>query len=352
MAGRKFGGMRRLGTLLALVAVGCSDPTPEVAAPVSGPEPEAMAPVEPAAPAPDPARAARVAAVEAWLSGCAVGGSGSTPRKLYTWTRAEQIDELRSSPRRALLSRERSASGEASLFDQAIEDDAHPVARRLRRPGRRARRFAWVSPWPTRMGWEEGDYGDRLIEVTLRDDAWVARFDPAAEPRWRVFDADGAEVPEDRVARTPDRVGAVVHVGDGPRAFREVVLVDERRIERWAYATEAIRERVASDAARLRELAALWREEPPAAPDDLDAWLRAGWNAEATTLEERWRSCLALGSAEYAPSTERAEAIAAALEATPPDDPIEREVPRAVYVGLPVAPPTATWCDPTMGCPP
>ncbi|MCA9609248.1 MAG: hypothetical protein KC619_26785 [Myxococcales bacterium] len=335
--------------LVALAIVGCSEPAPAtVAEPAQA---EAMAPVE--APAPpvevDPAREAQLRSVEGWLSGCAVGDAGLAERKLYTWTRAEQIEELRS-PRRALLSRARAAGGEPSLFDQALEDDEHPVARRLRR-GSRTRRFAWVSPWPTRMGWEEGDYGDRLIEITLRDDTWVARFEPGAEPRWRVFDAEGAEVPEDRVARSPGRVGAVFHVGDGPRAFREVVLVDEQRIARWAYATEAIRDRVRADAARLRELAALWRDAPPDPVPDLDAWLRAGWRAEPETLAERWRACLALGSEEYAPSAAHADAVAAALEAMPPDEAIEREV-RVVYPGVPSVSSTG-WCDPTMlGCPP
>lgn len=310
-----------------------------------------MAPVEPEEiSAIDPERARRVEALEGWLGGCAVREASFVAHKLYTWTRAAQIEELRGAPRGPLLSRDRGGGGVPSRFDLALADDPHPLARFLRRADRRARRFAWPAPWATRQGWEGGDYGDRLIEVTLREGTWTARFDPRATPRWRVLDADGAEVDAREVERAPERVGAVYHVGDGPRAFREVVLVSEARIGRWAYATPALEERARADAARLRELAALWREEPREEVGDLEAWLRAGWaGAEASSLEDRYRACLALGSEAYAPAPERLEAIAAALEAMPADAPIEREGMRAARRGGPA--PSGTWCDPTMGCP-
>lgn len=310
-----------------------------------------MTPVAPGPPPADPELEAQRTALANWLAGCGVSESGFVRHKLYTWTRAEQIDELRASARAPLLSRERGAEGAPSLFDQALLDDPHPLARHLRRAGNRARRFAWVAPWATRMGWEQGDYGDRLIEVTLRDEAWTARFDPRATPRWRVVDADGAEIPEDRVARTPERVGAVYHVGDGPRAFREIVLVSEAQIERWAYSTAPLRALVGAEASELSGLAAHLRLEPPAIPDDLDAWLRQGWAEEPSSLIDRYRGCLALGSVEYQPSSDAIEAVAAALRAMPEDDPIERVVPRAPRPA-PLPLPSSTWCDPSMGCPP
>lgn len=310
-----------------------------------------MEPVAPE-PVPDVASARRRLAVEAWLAGCAVTDESFARHKLYTWTRPDQIEALRE-PDAALLSRERSEAGELSLFDQAIADDDHPIARRLRRRGNRARRFAWVTPWATRMGWEGGDYGDRLIEVTLRAEAWTARFDPSATPRWRVVDAEGEPVSEADVRRAPGRVAAVYHVGDGPRAFREVVLVNEAQIERWAYATEDLRRGAARDAAQLRALAAIWRGEAPSPPSDLDEWLRAGWAIPADdTLLERYRGCLALGSEAYAPTAAHLDAIAAAL-ALPGDEPITRTVRvRRRRPRPPPSQPAHTWCDPTMGCPP
>jgi len=340
-------------TLVLLLATACGTPPPD---PAPTPAPPADPPLEPVAPAPtpDPEREARVSRLTEWLDGCAVTDAAYARHKLYTWTRAGQIESLRE-PGARLLTRERSAGGAQSRFDLAIADDDHPIARSLRRRGRRARRFAWVSPWPTRMGWEDGDYGDRLVEVTLREDAWTARFDPRAEPRWAVVDGEGAPVPDADVRRHPERVAAVLHVADGPRAFREVVLVDGGDgVESMAYATEALRARVAADAERLRELAAHWRAEPPEAPPELGAWLRAGWPTAPAdpSLLDRYRQCLALGSAEYAPSAQRAEAIAAALEAIEQDEPFEvtfERQPRRRATPPPSTPPNQI-CDPTMGC--
>lgn len=352
----------------ALVALGCS-PRPSETEPAPPPaerEPPAepgMVPVEPRAP--DPAHEAQAAALVDWLAGCAVTDRDFARRKVYTWTRTDQIEALRARP--TLLTRERSSGGQPSLFDMEIARDDHPLARHLVRPGRRTRRFAWVTPWATRMGWEGSDYGDRLIQLTLREDAWVARFDPDAEgeERWTVVDEAGAEVPRDRVARNLGRIAAVHHLGRGDRVFREVVVVNEDQIARWSVATDAIRERLAHDAERLRALAAYWEATPPEGPADPDAWFRGAGatpRAQSTRAEpsaallEAYRACLALGSDHYTPSAEHALAIAEALEATPFGDPLEHRVRRRRRRPLPAALPVGTHsfpCDPTMGgCPP
>ena len=349
--------MRSSSALALLVAFGCGTADPpaesETTAEAEPLASDVMAPVE-AAPRVDPEHEARVQALADWLSGCAVADDAFVRHKLYTWTRADQLDDLRGR-RPRLLSRERSASGEQSLFDQAIADDEHPIARHLRRSGNRTRRFAWVTPWATRLGWEGGDYGDRLIEVTLRDDVWTARFDPEGEPRWRVVDAEGEAVPEARVRRSPARIAAVYHLGRGPRPFREVVLVNEQQIERWAYASDAVRERVTSDATRLRGLAALFADDTPAPADDFDAWLRAGWSAALSDppLVERYRACLALANPAYTPTAEHLSALAATLEAMPEDEAIEHTVRRTRTRRRSAVTPShapGVFCDPTMGC--
>jgi len=346
--------MRRLAWLVLLGALGCTEANPP--APIARvPETPAMEPVV-AEPAVDVEAQARVRELSDWLAGCRVTPDAFVRHKLYTWTRPEQIEELRER-RPRLLSRARGGGGEQSLFDLAIADDPHPVARQLRTRSQRARRFAWVTPWPTRMGWEGGDYGDRLIEVTLRQNAWTASFEPRSESRWRVVDSEGQPVPDRDVARHPERVAAVYHVGDGDRAFREVVLVNEAQIERWAYATDAILGRLRSDAEQLRALANHWEGAAPEDVDDFGGWLSQGWLATAApaperSLLERYRSCLALGSDAYAATPEHLRAIAAAIGQVPGDEPLEG-VGRAPTRRRPrPSPAQQVYCDPTMGCRP
>ena len=91
---------------------------------------------------------------------------------------------------------------------------------------------------------------------------------------------------------------------------------------------------------------------PEPLPADLDAWLREGWaGPPATDLVSRYRACLALGSDAYAPEADRADTIAALLDAVPVDEPMERSVPRPRRV-VPQAPTYNVWCDPSMGCHP
>ncbi|MCB9595676.1 MAG: hypothetical protein H6719_23340 [Sandaracinaceae bacterium] len=285
-------------------------------------------------------------ALMGWLDGCAVGGDDFGRHKLYTWTTEPRIAELNAD--RVLLSHGR-MPGEMSRFDVAITDDAHPLAGYLRHR-RRGRRYAWVTPWATRMGWEGHDYGDHLVEITLREDAWIARFAPGTDEPWRVIDEDGQVVPPEALVGHLGRVAAVYHVADGDNAYREIIVVDERRVERWAIASPGMQARLTEDARRLRELAARWRDEAPEAPEDLAAWLRRGWTDDDEALDERsaYRRCLALGSPHYAPSAERLEAIADALDATAADAPLAHTVVRSWMFGDVLG--TRTQCDETMGC--
>ncbi len=335
--------MRRKAIPAFVLALGCAG---EARAPAA----VAVAPIEaPMRPIPsEPLAAAPAAALDplvGWLAGCAVDDASFRRHKLYTWTTAARIAELRAD--RVLLAHGR-MPGEMSRFDVEITEDAHPLAAHLRHR-RRGRRYAWITPWATRMGWEGHDYGEHLVEITLAADAWVARFAPGTAERWRVIDEAGRVVPEEALAGQLGRIGAVYHVASGEHAYREVIVVDERRVERWALATPTTRARLAVDARNLRDLADRFEAAPPALPAALAPWLRAGWpRAEGTDLAARYRSCLALGSAHYLPTAAHLRAIAERLEATPEEVPLEHVVETDRWFGVVVG--TRIQCDPTAFC--
>lgn len=334
--------------------IGCAEPVAE-APPVAAPE-EVAPPEEVAVPS-ERDRAERTAELITWLRAASMLESDfHAPRVLYTWTRAEQIAELRERP--VVLTRTENDRGERSAFDHAIEGDRSPLARHLRSRAHRARRFAWVSPWATRMAWPDTSYGDRLLRVELDPDAWIARFDASREPRWEVRDHAGRPVDSGEVARNPARVAAVYHVARTRRSdgavhvFREYVLVSERMIRSVHVGTDG--ERLARDRAALELLAD--RLAPDSLPDD-ERFRSEGW---ASRLEARWRavppqpdltalyeSALALGSERYLPDAARVRAAAAALEI-----PVEPELvivePR-VEVLRPYRRARSIWCggDPT-----
>lgn len=347
-----------VGAVLAVgVGAGCGSPdaTNDEPAPTSAEpaRPPAMEPLSPPE-APEPETVARVEELTRWLGGCAVSPGDAVRSKLYSWTTTEQVDALIDG--RRLLSRERHTNGALSGFDRRIAEDDHALSRHLRAPGRRARRFAWSNPWAARMGWEHGAYGEELLEITMREDAWYAVYEPDAGEPWRVLDEHGEEVPTARALRHASRIGAVLHVGRGPdpegreRIYREVVIVNERQVERWSVGAESIELRLSRDAERLRALAAHWRTSPTEVPPTVEAltdWLANGWTSDEgeDPVVDAYRDCLAIGSTAYRPDPDAIVSIADALDATPRRDPVSRRPrPRPPVVRRrPPLRPTPTW---------
>lgn len=349
---------------VGLSGLGCDRSPPSPSAPVVEAAP-ATAIEQPS----DRARAEETAALVSWLRAQRQSEARFfAPRVLYTWTRAEQIAELRANP--VLLTRSRGAGGAQSGFDHALAGDRSPLARHLRSTRWSARRFAWTSPWATRRGWPSADYGDRLVRVELRDEAWIARFDPdGAGPRWEVRDAAGEVIDEREVRAQPWRVAAVYHQGRGPgpdgseRVWREYVLVSEPMIARWSvgdHATARVMERDRTQLAVLAERL----EGPSAAAPTQDEWTRAlvsRWRAgDDGELVSLYESSLALGSELYVPSPSRVREIVRALE-LPEEEPLSHTPHPVLVRGARPSPPPAVsarppvrqrWCDPTMGCVP
>ncbi len=352
----------RSGFALALVGLcglGCERARPAPApAPIEAPAQASSGEAE------RRARAEETAALTSWLREQSLAEPRFfAPRVLYTWTREEQIAELRASP--VLLTRSRGAGGARSGFDHALDGDPSPLARHLRSERWSARRFAWTGPWATRMGWPGADYGDRLVRVELRPGAWIARLDPDGPgPRWDVRDAAGQEVAEAAVRAEPWRVAAVYHQGRGPgpdgaeRVWREYVLVSEPMIARWSVGDDATSRVLARDRAQLAVLAnrlGALDTHPPA----FEAWTRSltsRWASEGGgELVSLYESALALGSEHYLPEPAHIVAIARALE-LPPEAELSHApqayAPRRPTLRRPPPRSRVIHCDPTMGCHP
>src|SRR5215216_5742962 len=95
-------------------------------------------------------------------------------RTVYSWTTAEQIEELRKGG--PLLSRAESPANGASYVEQviyALAQAGDPTAALLYHAAFARMRFAWHAPWATRDGWPTEEYGDQLIRITLQPEAIV-----------------------------------------------------------------------------------------------------------------------------------------------------------------------------------
>lgn len=285
-------------------------------------------------------------------------------RVLYTWTTAEQVDELRRD--RVLLTRTESPAYGPSFYDRVMDARSaggDRLAALVRSAPYQRARFAWTAPWATLLGWETERYGDRLVRVTLKPEAWIARYATATE-RWSVEDVDGAPVPLDDLLRHPGRLAAVHFVHDArgavpmarwgtmgahtPGIYREYVLCNEAMVEEWALATEDIR----AELARGAEAMALLRERSGCAPGGGDAtdavglaaWIarvRAAWSASPppTSPGSLYETALALANDRYGPSAARLDDVLAALRAVPPDLPPLVHRPTAVFLPSPAARP-------------
>jgi hypothetical protein len=330
----------RSGSMTAVLALAvCTGevPTPETG-PVVVPTPE-----EPArARADAPVDHGDLAGLMRTLAGWAVRRDAPVRKVLYTWTTRAQTEELRARP--VLLTREVADGGEVSRFDAALADAPGPVPELLRKPGRRARRFAWPLPWATVMGWDGTGWGTDLVRVELKPEAITAVFSPG-EP-WQFLDLEGRHVELRAVLAAPERLAVVYHVAPASAerpGLREHVIVGEQMIASWSLGTEEIRAAIAADAEALagaaekidaiRALAATRCEaegaascpeaELPEGPGEIAAWsgrLIAGPWARAPAagealLADLYAACLAVPGPAYVPTGVKIRAMVDRLRA-------------------------------------
>lgn len=198
----------------------------------------------------------------------------------YSWTTSEQVDSLRKDG--PFLYKSQSDEGELSLYDLSLNDKKYntdPVAKLLRNPAFARKRYAWSNPWATCNALAPEYYGDQLLEIMLEDSAYICGFFPGTKIPFRVVRTNGEPVTLTELLAHPDRIGAVYHVNSmnrKPRGavkrkgtrmipgkffrpyfepFREYIIVNERMVRQWSYATPGISDRIAKDAYKFTRLA-------------------------------------------------------------------------------------------------
>lgn len=254
---------------------------------------------------------------------------------LYSWTIPEHVTELRRD-RQLLIRSEQAGMGRGYAFDVIAEiardlpsSDVGELARRLSTDLFPKIRYAWPHPWATRMGWPGEDYGNQLLRIVLKDEAWTARVlyrDIA------VFDSAGVPVPLAMALATPERIGAIFFAKDGgsgglacsgsfgpsPGAatYREFIVGNEAMVEEWSLGTDEILQELGSDIASVSAFLRLVRACPPVFPE-FGLSVACEWAATQSEFDEEVSSylrALALPSEYYLPNVTQLAAIVDTLE--------------------------------------
>ncbi len=253
------------------------------------------------------------------LRGLAVRDNDFYRPVLYTWTTVDAIAKLRASKK--LLVAMATDGGFTSAFLQRLaaiaraREDGHEIADLLlTHPALNRRRYAWTAPFATVMGMGKRTYGTSLIQIDLRPDAWMGRFDPDVTEPFTFVDAAGRAVAIDDVLAAPERVGAMFHLHPDP-AFREYIVCSEAMVATWSIATPAIRTKLADEIALLRDL----RDHAAFAPGTSERPASASWRGTpATDLAALWHATLAFDNDRYRARTRNIDAILDALAAYEP----------------------------------
>jgi hypothetical protein len=261
-----------------------------------------------------------------------VWNSAPAHRVLYTWTTPEQLAELRRD--RVLLTRtETPGLGRGYAFTSidalAARGDApeNQLLAMLSRDLFRKVRYAWPHPWATRQGWPGEDYGDALVRVVLKPDAWIVVVHD--DRGMAVIDLDNQPVPIADALAHPERIAAVFFVktdvtGNGSffecsGGYREFIIGNEAMIEEWSVATDEIRARLEEDIARLDRF--FERVRPLTTvpgSTEFNRSVACNWDAAPFGELDTYARALAIPSAYYLPRAAEVAAIAETLRASLP----------------------------------
>jgi hypothetical protein len=311
---------------------------------------DSSAPIDAKTPAEGPVTADELKALSSQLAAAAVVPGRVARPALYTWTTREQVDALARHP--VLLSRSESPQYGAAYFDQVVYNRAlggDPLAKLLRTQAFARARFAWSAPWATVFGVGGERYGDELVRVTLKPEAWIAVL-YTSQASWEVVDLANRRVPVAQVLAHPERLAAVYFVHDQPvrgyalsmagpderMGYREYVLCNESMIARYEVRSEAVRRELAL-APETVALFRRWLKKNPQPPADLFRWnerlVQKAWHdrAPGATPLARYEGALAFPDAAYLPTPAALQAIEDALRAARRDGPAIVHVPKVTF---------------------
>jgi len=271
------------------------------------------------------------------LSGQAVWTVGSQ-RVFYSWTTDEQVAELRAGG--PLFSRSESpgkgrglAMTQLATFGAAGSKPANQLAATLASETFSKMRFSWPNPWATLLGWPGETYGNQLLQVGLRPEAWIATF--SLTEGLAVVDANNQPVDIEFALTKPERIGAIYFQSDGDGsqshcgtffqgtvAFREFVLGNLQMVQSWSLATPEIKARLEADIAVLEAVKAdlACRQ----LPGDQSYWTEdvhcvfTGAGSFAGGSLYNYNLALGLPSELYYPSQDNLAALIAALKVSLP----------------------------------
>jgi hypothetical protein len=273
----------------------------------------------------------------------ALGASSSWPAAFYTWTTAEQVAALRAGG--DLFSRsEREGLGrgtaieELTRYSQAGHGSAgEKLAGVLVNSVFAKARFAWTNAWATRMGWPGESYGDQLLKIELREDAWVVSFDGGY---LSVHDLNNESIATDVALATPERIGAIYFVrgglstggpmcgtflGQSSNGYREFVLGNLAMVRRWSLATAGLIETLNTDIQRFEKLRGLVAACPPRPYfETWNAEVVCSWGYSVVPAPTSYINALALPSQYYYPDAATLQNVIDTLRASIPQfDPLE-----------------------------
>jgi hypothetical protein len=250
-------------------------------------------------------------------------------RVLYSWTTPEQVEELRRD--RVLLTRSETAGlGRGYAFtsmDELAARGSAPENQLLARLSGELFtkvRYAWPNAWATRMGWPGEDYGDQLLRVVLKPEAWIVVVSDRVG--MAVIDLNNQPVPIEQALAESHRIGAVFFYRvdvEGQDTFsrcaggyREFIVGNEAMIEEWSLGTEQIRDQLETDAALIEGMLESVRENPPTfTPATFNEAVVCQWDHQPTTEVDAYVRCLSLPSENYAPLPAQLAALSEALRA-------------------------------------
>jgi hypothetical protein len=248
---------------------------------------------------------------------------------IYSWTTQTQIDELRVDP--TLLTRSMTLTGERGRASDYILSMApyDEIAAILAGPEFENKRFGWANPWATVLGWSGETYGDQLLEIRLRPEAWIGRV-LTSTGEWAFFDTNNDPVSLDDVKAHPERIAAVYFVddqnafncggtfGSGP-AYREYFIANESMIESWSAYTVEIRDELLRAIDTLEAFRGTLAEAGcQTATGSIECWREAVvalWQREPATLLEQYETSLTFPNELYVATTSNIDRLVERLQA-------------------------------------